>query len=78
MSNVQVKVSQLKPGMMLADRRLVSNVITGYGWTVEFALQGKQHYREDQYVELYATTNCLYGGARAGHSSGFCTADSCF
>jgi hypothetical protein len=81
MSKVKVYASELTVGTVLANG---NTVVTVAQWLYD----SRTTYTESdgtfhevwsfQPVALAAETNCLYGGLKPGHSSGFCTAHSCY
>lgn len=81
MSKVKIYASELESGMVLANGNTVTSV-TQYLYdssTTYVESDGTVHdVWSFQPVALIQETNCLYGGAKSGHSSGFCTADSCY
>lgn len=81
MTFVQVYASELTVGTVLANG---NTVVTVSQWLYDSSTcyvesDGSTHeVWSFQPIALQAETNCLYGGLRSGHSSGFCTADSCY
>lgn len=81
MWKVQIFSDELEVGMVLANG---NTVVTVEQWlynsiTTYTESDGSTHeVWSFQPVALQAETNCLYGGLKPGHSSGFCTADSCY
>ena len=81
MSKVKVYASELETGMQLANGNSVTYV-SHYRYLIRTEYvesDGSWHeVWSFQEIELNQETNCLYGGLAVGHSSGFCTADSCY
>lgn len=78
---VKVYASELESGMQLANGHSVTQVSQNmFSATTEYVeSDGSWHeVWSFQPIELNQETNCLYGGLAAGHSNGFCTADSCY
>lgn len=81
MSKVQIFASELEVGMVLSNGNTVTFVKQWlYSSGTEYTeSNGVTHdVWSFQPVALIQETNCLYGGLKSGHSSGFCTADSCY
>ena len=74
---VKVYASELESGMQLANGHSVTQVsLNLFSATTEYVESDEVW--SFQPIELNQETNCLYGGLAAGHSKGFCTADSCY
>jgi len=81
MWKVQVYASELEVGMVLANGNTVVTVEQWLYNSTTFYTESNGDSHEVwgfQPVHLAQETNCLYGGLKPGHSSGFCTADSCY